>query len=55
MMDSVRVMSWYKVIMTNRALTDKEYRLIEQRSEKVKELVADVRKIANHIEKQAKI
>ena len=50
-MDSTRVLSWWKAIMMNGVLTEKEYRLIEQRSEKVKEMVSDVRKIANHIER----
>jgi hypothetical protein len=51
--DSIRVVQWSPVIM-DAALTDKEQRLIRQRTEKVKEMVDDVRKIANHIERSAK-
>lgn len=54
LMDSIRVGTWMKVLDLGNGLTEKEYRLIRQRFDKVKECTEDVRKIANHIERQAK-
>ena len=53
-MDSARVLTWFAVLGDAQALTEKEHRILEQRSAKLKEMVEDVRKLANHIERSAK-
>jgi hypothetical protein len=52
--DQARVTTWYLVLNDQQMLTEKEHQLIQQRMDRVKAMVTDVRKIANHIERQAK-
>lgn len=51
--DSTRVLTWYEAIASG-VLTEKEFKLLSQRAKTVKEMVEDVRKIANHIERKEK-
>lgn len=51
--DSARVTQWFHAL-DYQDLTVQERKLVTQRMRVVKEMVEDVRKIANHIERTAK-
>lgn len=58
-LDSLRILTWGEALGYNKStppfgLTDKEYRLLDQRYKKVRDCVADVREIARHLERTAK-